>query len=601
MFTRPRRWALSLASPLTAAAGRPARRRVRPTPLLGALSVLVSVLTIASPSGANHGPAADPIPGFDGALVAGNQKCSNVFPGTTELTLNAPRIGDNDESEDGFSVDVDLYSVAPFLELFDFTATGGLVSGVIVKGGANDQIYDYLGTSAVDTDPPADVAVAADHRLHAPLNTNSPSPSDFHDVSHISFCFVEAAEINITKLAAGGDADFDFTFDAPGDAPAAAFVLNDAETEGFENLSPGEYVVTELAEAGFDLDDIDCNDDADIDVDLDSRTATITVGAGEAVSCTFFNVAAQVEPDTGEINITKQADVGDSDFDFTFDPPRDAAPVGFILNSGDIEPFEELLAGEYLITELAEAGFDLDDIDCNDGADIDVDLDAGTVTITLAEGEVVGCTFFNVAESSPPLAEINITKLADDADGVEFDFTFTPDGKLAVPFLLPAGQTEDFEDLGAGTYTVAEVAEAGFELVDLDCNDEATFDIDLDAGTVTITLAAGEVVDCTFVNEAEAVVGPGGPNPGGTPNVDVDVAGVVIADQDQPAATPPASTSPDQQTQGAGDNAPLLIPAELPRTGRGLQVLYVAAGALLVAGGLATMTGRRPRRRCTAA
>ena len=78
--------------------------------------------------------------------------------------------------------------------------------------------------------------------------------------------------------------------------------------------------------------------------------------------------------------------------------------------------------------------------------------------------------------------------------GFDFTETITPGG-----FTLDDGQTRAFNGVTPGTYTVTEAAKAGFTIADVSCND-ADSTTDLNAGTATIRVAAGELVTCTFRN-----------------------------------------------------------------------------------------------------
>lgn len=134
----------------------------------------------------------------DGQVLSGNKNCADVISGAQELRINAP--GDGTFSSGGFSVTVDVQTLAADdpqhagnqtgSQVFDFTATGGTVLGVAVKGGPNTNFYDYR---------PAGVTSGND--LHAPLNSNQ----KFYGLSHISFCYVPKASPTIETLVSDDD------------------------------------------------------------------------------------------------------------------------------------------------------------------------------------------------------------------------------------------------------------------------------------------------------------------------------------------------------------------------------------------------------------
>ncbi|MGH9038825.1 MAG: prealbumin-like fold domain-containing protein [Acidimicrobiia bacterium] len=428
-------------------------------------------------------------------------------------------------------------------------------------------------------------------------------------------------EIRISKLVTDGDGDdFPFTFDPPGAGPSA-FTVDNGETVAFPNLSPGDpYVITE-GDLGiaFGLVDIVCNADADAVVDLGTQSVSIDLGPGELVTCTFINTQLDGGIFDSEINIRKIVDGGGGPaFDFNFDPAT-ADPTAFDLSDGETDEFTPLGPDVYVVNEvLPVPGFELTGIECfdNDGVDgagFAIDEATGTVTITItsATNQLVFCTFTNAPLAAPELGEINISKLVTGGGGPEFDFTVTPDGDPAAAFGLADGETETFGDLEAGVYTVAELDEAGFDLDGIECNDGATVVIDEAAGTVAITLAAGEVVDCTYTNAAEPddyedypgdddfdfdtpFDDAGDP---GTQNPTTDVAGGNLGLNQPPAGAPSGdqlATAGETATQPpAGDP---IAAAELPRTGAGVRHLTMLAGILLILGGAASLAGPRRRR-----
>jgi hypothetical protein len=134
----------------------------------------------------------------DGQLKPGNQNCADVIAGSLELRVNAP--ADGTFSSGAFSVVVDVQTLGSDdpahpgnqtgSQVFDFTASGGSVIGVAVKGGPDTNFYDYR---------PAGVSSGND--LHAPLNSNN----KFYGLSHISFCYVPKASPTIETLVSDDD------------------------------------------------------------------------------------------------------------------------------------------------------------------------------------------------------------------------------------------------------------------------------------------------------------------------------------------------------------------------------------------------------------
>jgi hypothetical protein len=135
-----------------------ASRRLATVILLALLGTL-AVATTAGPAYA------------DGTVVPGNPSCADLIPGSKELKVEPPADG-TFSNPDGFSVTVDVRTLTADdpqhpgdqtgSQVFDFTATGGTVVGVVVKGGPNANFYDYRPDG-----------VTSGTGLHAPVNPNN--------------------------------------------------------------------------------------------------------------------------------------------------------------------------------------------------------------------------------------------------------------------------------------------------------------------------------------------------------------------------------------------------------------------------------------------
>ncbi len=147
-------------------------RRLATVILLALLGTLAAALT----AGAAYA---------DGTVVTGNQNCVDLIPGSEELRVQSPADG-TFSNPDGFSVTLDVRTLTADdpqhpgdqtdSPVFDFTATGGTVVGVAVKGGPDANFYDYRPDG-----------VSSGTGLHAPVN---PRNQKFFGLSHISFCYM---------------------------------------------------------------------------------------------------------------------------------------------------------------------------------------------------------------------------------------------------------------------------------------------------------------------------------------------------------------------------------------------------------------------------
>lgn len=232
-----------------------------------------------------------------------------------------------------------------------------------------------------------------------------------------TFFNLQFASITIIKDADPADGtDFTFDFEEEGDEESSAaqvpFVLDDAVPDDgdgvtnsmtFDNLDPGQYIVTEMVPEDWELEDIECTGGTEIGFVING--VSILLEPGDAVVCTFLNT----QP--GSLTIIKDAIPADgTDFEFThtiFDDDRraDNAPAGglptFILDDAvpddgdsfiDRITFEELEPGTYDILEDVPEGWTLIDIDC--GSAPTEPLTDG-ISVTVGGGEDVVCTFTN--------------------------------------------------------------------------------------------------------------------------------------------------------------------------------------------------------------
>lgn len=191
------------------------------------------------------------------------------------------------------------------------------------------------------------------------------------------------------------------------------------------------------------------------------------------------------DPETGSITILKDTDdvSGDSvEFDFT----GDLGSFSVLGDNSDSESFSELSADTYSITESAESGWSFDSVTCDAG-----DYTAeNPLSINLAEGEDVTCTFSNtmdqvqpatgtlivyknVVSGSAPASDFTINVLDDQAQEVESD----PGNASGTEYVLEVGD-----------YTITEDEDPNYTASFASCGD----------GTVSVT--EGQTTECTVEN-----------------------------------------------------------------------------------------------------
>ncbi|WP_417908497.1 hypothetical protein [Candidatus Electronema sp. PJ] len=168
----------------------------------------------------------------------------------------------------------------------------------------------------------------------------------------------------------------------------------------------------------------------------------------------------------------------------------------FVIPGADFH----LLEGSYTITEQAEAGW------------VNTASSGCEFTINYPEdfGAVKQCTFTN-----KKLGRILITKVTEPAGGTGFGFTQNIDGTGTGAFNLNDNETETFENVPDGNYTVTEDNPGlAYELVGLVCTDDIEGNgwnvndssIDIVNRKAAISLDPGETVHCTFTNRKKGKI-----------------------------------------------------------------------------------------------
>ncbi|GAB4429140.1 MAG: hypothetical protein Kow0031_09570 [Anaerolineae bacterium] len=218
---------------------------------------------------------------------------------------------------------------------------------------------------------------------------------------------------------------------------------------------------------------------------------------GPAQTRLTTNAASDASPDwqplqSGTIVIVQAAQPAD-DTVFTYTDTI-SAPNGFTLqNPGLItKTFSQAAAGVYTVTQAALNGWSLHDITCDD-TDSSGNATSRAATINLATGETVTCTFNNIESNT-----IIVNKFTVGGDGT-FPFTSTIPSHTAFNMTTTDGFTATlFGGLTPNqTYAISETVPAGWSIYEADpiCSngDPAS----------AISLAAGEVAVCNFINLAD--------------------------------------------------------------------------------------------------
>jgi len=279
----------------------------------------------------------------------------------------------------------------------------------------------------------------------------------------------------------GGGTGFGFTHDIGAGSP---FSLDDGQSEHFDSVIPGTYSLTQDDPSpGHDLVDIDCQGAAGQVVDLVQRKVTVTMAAGQTAHCTFKNEAR------GRILVEKVTNPDGDPQAFTFDlTGPDAFAQNFPLTDGQTHDSGLVTPGTYALAETVPAGWEISKSVCDDGSD--------PASIDVAPGETVTCTITNT-EFDSVVVEVHTTP------GGGTGFGFTHNIGAGTPFGLDDTQSEHFDSVTAGSYTITQDDPTpGHYLESIDCQGSYTsLVVDVAARSASFDVAAGQTAHCNFVNK----------------------------------------------------------------------------------------------------
>ena len=313
----------------------------------------------------------------------------------------------------------------------------------------------------------------------------------------------QTGSITIVKDAQPNDAqDFSFTSNQ---STIPGFLLDDdndpslSNQKVISNLPASTYTFTEGAVAGWTLANISCSPSAN--TSSSGTTLTVNLTAGATVVCTFINTQQ-----SATLTIVKDAQPNDpQDFHFT---TQGTGLTDFDLDDdsdatlSNTKTFTVTPGVAYTVTETAVSGWTTNSIQCivaiPGGTTTFTDTAPRLFTVNLTPGANVTCTFTNQKQTG----SITIVKDAQPNDAQDFQFT---SNQSTIPgFFLDDDSDATLSNqrvissLPAGTYSFTESSIAGWTLAGISCTPSANTS---SAGTtVTVNLAAGANVVCTFTN-----------------------------------------------------------------------------------------------------
>ena len=363
----------------------------------------------------------------------------------------------------------------------------------------------YLGTHP-DADP-AEVAAAITERS-SPDRVQDAGAGTPNRLLNTGFLLAGPGITSVLDAAPESPRDFGFERCAATGA-CTPFALDDdadptlANWHGAGGLAPGVYTVSFAGAPGWDLEALEC--DGDSVVDLVARRATVTVDGLDQVTCTFrpassaLTVVSDAEPAVGQ------------DFTYTVCPrPGPGRCRTLVLDEDDESTRAErrtvtgLASGRYRVVATGVSGWDHTMIRCDDGSAPITGSTAhrGRVVVDIARGQHVTCTFsvgttgLTVVHQAEGAVDDVAYRRCRVATGRCRDLVLDDDADDAA---RPAART--FIVLRPGEHSITPGLPSGWTRRDLDCSEA----VDVAGARVTVDLAPGEHVTCTFR------LAPGGP------------------------------------------------------------------------------------------
>ena len=314
----------------------------------------------------------------------------------------------------------------------------------------------------------------------------------------------------VKKAVDPGDPADDTSFDysATGLTPTNFSLNNSANNRAFTDVAvSSSFDVTEVPVANWTLTSLACTGQGSSAVSTDVSSGQVSstgLTYGDDVVCTYVNTK---EPAQAYLFVLKSTDPAGATADFDFTATGFDLDASFTLTGdGDFKGFEvdPGFGGQtYTVTELPKTGWRLTELDCVKSSDpstpIPGDLGTGEVDITLLQGEVGVCVYEN-----QKLGTLSVNKVTSVQSTTEFDFTAT--GVTPGSFSLTGGGAPQvYTGIAPGTEVVVTEdvptdAPERWSLTDLVCDGAQTWSKNLAQAKATVTVGAGEDVDCSFTD-----------------------------------------------------------------------------------------------------
>lgn len=334
-------------------------------------------------------------------------------------------------------------------------------------------------------------------------------------IAPIDISISNCGSLKIKKVTVGGSGQFGFTSNTLDDQTAndstttftltttAAGSAGAADTGStYAGLLAGTYDVAENAKTGWTLTGLSCvNADGSTHAattSLANRTLSLDIAVDDDVTCTFTNTAQAT------IRFKKVTDPNtDTTTTFGFAPSSNLdSGTAFNLKNGETKSYENVTPGTYSATESDPTpAYDLTGRSCvltgtttSHTADTSV---ARKISVTLAAGEDVTCTFTNTKRGSLTITKTDDDSPANNLSGVVFTLYTdnAPVGGAAPHGSEDTATTMTCTTSAAGTCTISNIPLGDYWIV------ETTSKPGYDpAPDQHLTVTAGSSASKTFVD-----------------------------------------------------------------------------------------------------
>jgi hypothetical protein len=275
-----------------------------------------------------------------GEEVEGNPTCSGLGYTYGEKWDNEPSAGTYTLDRDGMDASL---TVGTYPDKAEPNKNNAIVGysistmtddhAIVVKGGDGATVYRSV-PNGLESPP-----------LHAPAVSSGKWPT----ISHFQLCWNAApvsGELEVTKVVLGTDTPDDYEFEicvsrVPGGDPLCKKVVGEG-TVTFEDLRPGDYVVTET--------------DPGPRFSVAGSGITVTVPSEDTATATVTNTWIPSGEEFGRVEVTKVVDGDGAPADDTYricltgPDPSTTEICKTVVGEGTVT-FDDLVPGRYAVTE----------------------------------------------------------------------------------------------------------------------------------------------------------------------------------------------------------------------------------------------------------